>query len=61
MCVKQNLAFAEMRSIMARLIWHFDMELQPDSLNWDQQKVYVLWDKPPLNVRLTARERTEKV
>lgn len=44
---------------MVRLIWHFDMELEPDSLAWDQQKVYVLWSKRPLNVKLTAR-KTDK-
>ncbi|CZR50242.1 related to isotrichodermin C-15 hydroxylase (cytochrome P-450 monooxygenase CYP65A1) [Phialocephala subalpina] len=58
---KQNLAFAEMWSIMARLVWKFDMELQLDSLNWDQQKVYVLWSKPPLNVRLSAHGRTKNL
>ena len=42
---------------MVRLIWHFDMELEPDSLAWDQQKVYVLWNKRPLNVKLTAHKR----
>ncbi|KAK0110139.1 hypothetical protein ONS95_002792 [Cadophora gregata] len=58
-CLGKNLAFAEMRSIMCRLIWNFDMELQPDSLEWDRQKVYVLWSKPPLNVKLTARKKDE--
>lgn len=40
---------------MARLVWKFDMELERQSLNWDQQKVYILWDKPPLMVRLGRR------
>ncbi|KAH7350674.1 cytochrome P450 monooxygenase-like protein [Rhexocercosporidium sp. MPI-PUGE-AT-0058] len=56
-CLGKNLAFAEMRSILARLIWNFDIELQSDSLEWDQQKVYVLWSKAPLNVKLIALER----
>jgi hypothetical protein len=45
-----------MRSILARVLWHFDLELCDESRNWARQKVFILWDKPPLNVRLRARE-----
>jgi cytochrome P450 len=56
-CIGQSMAWAEIRSILARLIWNFDMELQTESSNWaDKQKVYILWDKPSLMVKLTARE-----
>jgi len=34
-----SLAYAEMRVILARMLWNFDMELQPESQNWDDQKV----------------------
>jgi len=27
-----------------------------ESRNWARQKVFILWDKPALNVRLRARE-----
>lgn len=53
---RQNLAYAEMRSIMARMLWNFDMELCDDSKDWARQKVFVLWDKPALNVRLKVRK-----
>ncbi|KAF2626333.1 cytochrome P450 monooxygenase-like protein [Macroventuria anomochaeta] len=56
-CIGQNLAWAEMRSILARLVWSFEMELLPESEGWDQgQKIYLLWFKPALMVRLRARE-----
>ena len=45
-----------MRSILARVLWHFDMELCEESRDWANQKVFILWDKPALNVRLTARD-----
>lgn len=37
------------------MLWHFDMELEEASQGWMKQKEYVLWDKPPLWVRLTDR------
>lgn len=46
-----------MRLIMARLIWNFDMELCKESENWTDQKVFVLWDKNPLWVKLSAATR----
>ncbi|KAH8661384.1 cytochrome P450 [Tricladium varicosporioides] len=55
-CIGRNLAYAEMRLILARVLWHFDFELQQDSINWPDQKVYGLWLKVPLNVRLIPRK-----
>ncbi|KAL1840908.1 hypothetical protein VTJ49DRAFT_7650 [Mycothermus thermophilus] len=53
-CLGRNLANAEMRLILAKLLWHFDLELQPESRGWrDKQKIFVLWDKDELNVKLT--------
>ncbi|MCJ1377250.1 hypothetical protein MMC17_000342 [Xylographa soralifera] len=57
-CIGQHLAMAEMRAIIARIIWHFDMELSEDSQNWADQKVYIFWEKPPLNVKLVAKRST---
>jgi len=49
----QNLAYAEMRLIMAKIIWTFDMELDARSVDWEARcKVFTLWDKPELLVRL---------
>lgn len=54
-CIGQNLAWAEMRMILARLVWHFDMELLDPSINWEKQKTFVLWAKSSLMVRLKIR------
>ncbi|KAF4213397.1 hypothetical protein CNMCM5878_000031 [Aspergillus fumigatiaffinis] len=47
-CIGRNLAFAEMRLILARLLWNFDLELCEESLAWSDQKAYTIWEKPPL-------------
>uniref|UniRef100_A0A8H7N6E8 Uncharacterized protein n=1 Tax=Bionectria ochroleuca TaxID=29856 RepID=A0A8H7N6E8_BIOOC len=49
--------YAEMRPLLARLLWNFDIKIMPDSLDWNKQKVYTLWEKGSLNVKLTKVER----
>lgn len=51
--ILNSLAYAEMRLILARMIWNFDMELVPESQGWIDQLSYVVWDKPALKVKLT--------
>ena len=41
-----------MRLILARLLWNFDLELMPESRTWNDQKIYVLWEKGAINVKL---------
>lgn len=48
-----SLANAEMRTILARLVYNFDMELVDPNEDWLDQDVFFLWKKPPLNVYLT--------
>jgi cytochrome P450 len=55
-CIGQTLAWAEMRTILSRLVWNFDMELVDPSKVWENQKTFVLWDKPSLMVKLKVRE-----
>ncbi|KAI0485459.1 isotrichodermin C-15 hydroxylase [Xylaria cf. heliscus] len=53
-CIGRNLAYAEMRIILARLIFDFDMKLDPGSSDWiERQRAYTLWDRVPLGVYLT--------
>ena len=37
-----------MRIILAKVLWHSDLELCQQSERWSDQKVYVLWEKPEL-------------
>ncbi|RSM17484.1 hypothetical protein CDV31_003734 [Fusarium ambrosium] len=52
-CIGKNLAYAEMRLILARLLWKFDLELLQESKVWDEQKTFLLWEKGALLVQLT--------
>lgn len=53
-CVGRNLAYAEMRLIIARIIFEFDMELPEESKGWlEGLRVYTIWEKKPLYVRFT--------
>ncbi|KAL8886186.1 MAG: hypothetical protein Q9215_006069 [Flavoplaca cf. flavocitrina] len=41
-CIGRSLAYFETRSILARMLWHFDMQLEDESKGWIDQKEYVL-------------------
>ncbi|KAI1374302.1 cytochrome P450 [Hypoxylon crocopeplum] len=52
-CIAMNLAYAEMRYILGRFLWHFDIEVTEQSRTWmDNQKAYLVWDKPGLFLHL---------
>jgi hypothetical protein len=39
--------------ILAKVLWNFDMTLDPASMNWLDQDVHVIWEKGPLYIHLT--------
>lgn len=48
-----SLAYVEMRLVLTRLLWNFELvDLDPSSTNWADQNVYLLWEKPELWMRL---------
>ncbi|ODM18784.1 hypothetical protein SI65_05401 [Aspergillus cristatus] len=47
-CIGKNLAYNEMRVILARVLWNFDLELCAESRGWERQRSYLTWEKPPL-------------
>ncbi|KPM43740.1 Isotrichodermin C-15 hydroxylase [Neonectria ditissima] len=56
-CIGKNLAYVEMRTILARVIWNFDMRLAEESKNWEAEtRLYSIWEKPPMHVYLTPRK-----
>ena len=42
--------------ILAGTLLHYDLELCPESQDWPDQKVYVLWEKKPLWCKLKKNE-----
>lgn len=60
-CLGKNLAYAEMRLILAKIIWSFDLELDPKSKNWIEEcKVTLLWRKPELDVIVKEVKRASQ-
>ncbi|OAG38725.1 hypothetical protein AYO21_07078 [Fonsecaea monophora] len=60
-CIGRNLALLEMRLVMAKLLWHYDLkDCSSGNGNgsnvWADQRMYMLWDKPPLMVKLVKRD-----
>ncbi|KUJ15044.1 cytochrome P450 [Mollisia scopiformis] len=51
-CIGKNLAYAEMRLILSKLLFNFDLELADKERDWLDQKTYSLWEKQELNVKL---------
>ncbi|OQU98959.1 hypothetical protein CLAIMM_04668 [Cladophialophora immunda] len=58
-CLGKNLAYMEMRMIMTKIVWNFDLELYDHTPGgWvHAQKVYTLWEKPPLWICLRPVKR----
>lgn len=52
-CLGKNLAYHEMRLVLATILWNFDLRLCEESDNWTMQDSYLLWEKHPLLVELT--------
>lgn len=49
-----DLAWHEMRVLLATVVLSFDLKLCEESQDWDDQKVFTLWEKKPLVCTLTA-------
>jgi hypothetical protein len=46
--------YHEIRLLLAKVLYNFDLELCEESREWiERQKVYALWVKVPLMVRVT--------
>ncbi|KAB8233940.1 cytochrome P450 [Aspergillus alliaceus] len=56
-CIGKVLAYAEMRLILARLLWKYDMKIDDESYNWNDQIAYTVWVKKPLMVHLSPINR----
>ncbi len=55
-CIGRNLAYNEMRLILAKVLWSIDLELCEESRDWNEQKAFTLWEKPQLWCRLKVRQ-----
>ncbi|GIZ44025.1 hypothetical protein CKM354_000723400 [Cercospora kikuchii] len=55
-CLGKNMAYHEMRLILTKTLYNFDLTLCEESKQWADQKTYIMWEKKPLMVRLTPRK-----
>ena len=46
----------EMRLILARVLWNFDLELLDNEFDPEKQELFVLWSKPALNVKVWSKK-----
>ncbi|RDW59469.1 hypothetical protein BP6252_12556 [Coleophoma cylindrospora] len=61
-CLGKNLAYAEMRMILARMAWNFELEVAPQSTAWVHgQKAFVVFEKPPLWMKLHPKDEKNTV
>lgn len=56
-CIGQDIAWVEMRLILARLLWNFDISIADPAnpLHWNSLKTYLFVEKKPVMVRLKPR------
>ncbi|KAK7192093.1 trichothecene c-15 hydroxylase [Paraphaeosphaeria sporulosa] len=51
-CIGKGLAYAEMRLILAKMLWHFDFELADPTKQWHERlRSFLIWERTPLRVR----------
>jgi cytochrome P450 len=52
----RNLAYAEMRLILAKVLYHFDLSLEEEQTgDWFDARVWGVWQKNPLWVKIHPR------
>lgn len=56
-CIGRTLAWMEMRIMVARLVWSFDISRPQGAsgTDWKRQQVYWIWEKDPLPLTLIPR------
>lgn len=53
-----NLAYMEMRVILAKMAWEFDWELLSQGVDWARDlEIYILAKKPAVKVRFIPRAK----
>lgn len=55
-CIGQNLAWAQMRLIMSKMMWNFDFErINGKTVRWDDLKTWLLVEKAPIDIKMKMR------
>lgn len=55
-CLGKFVALAELRVVLARLVWNFDLSIAPGKqINWMDLKTYIVVQKEPIKIMIKAR------
>jgi hypothetical protein len=52
----KHLAWAEMRLILCKILWTFDVEPAGKAAKWEELRTFLLVEKKPIEFRLQARQ-----
>lgn len=55
-CIGRNLAYVEAKVVVAKLLWNFEL-VDVGNEGWLDQKVYLVWERRPLMVKLIPVDR----
>ncbi|TDZ61724.1 Cytochrome P450 monooxygenase BOT4 [Colletotrichum trifolii] len=56
-CMGRSLGWMELQTIMAKIIYQYDMKLVDDQVDWHRDsRMHTLWEKPALMVRFKRRD-----
>ncbi|KAJ5827006.1 hypothetical protein N7447_003769 [Penicillium robsamsonii] len=55
-CIGKTFAYANMRLVLAFLLWNFDLKFQPGNDDPDSLKEYGLWEHRPMYVQVQERQ-----
>ncbi|KAM0302174.1 hypothetical protein ACHAO8_011613 [Botrytis cinerea] len=56
-CVGKAFGLTEVRLILTKLIWNFDLSLGENEWDWYTQKAFLVWEKNPLYLNLSVTSR----
>jgi len=57
-CIGRNLAYAELRLILAKMLWHYDISLDSEKTgDFLDQKIWSIWAKRELWMQLKTAQR----
>lgn len=60
-CIGKSLAWAELRIVLARLFWRFDISEAGERMDWTRLKTLMIIQKEPVLVKLKVRDGIERM
>ncbi|KAI3545056.1 hypothetical protein CSPX01_05262 [Colletotrichum filicis] len=58
-CIGKNIALHEIRGVLARFLYDFDLALTPETEDWLHIKTHSIWSKPKLLARITPAKMSD--